>query len=135
MGFDLLTSFTFYKETTTTEENGSWLDGVYHERTDTTTTYEAFEGLEEPYQSSETSILLPEGVDSSGAYLLFTDEELKTYSTVENDMADIVYFSNPNEDSEAIAYYVREVRRWRNNASFELFQTQYEYLILRQEEV
>ncbi|AUR92152.1 head-closure protein [Vibrio phage 1.170.O._10N.261.52.C3] len=131
MSFQLIKEFTFYKEVDSTPSGGSWVNGVWVEDTEGNTTYAPFPGTEEPYLQGESSLILPEGVDSSRAKTLFTKEPLKTHSSVGATLADKIYLVNPEENPNAEVYVVRDVQDWRVNSGFELFTSQFEYLCVR----
>lgn len=131
MGFNLIKEYTFYKEVDSTPSGGSWVNGVWVTDTEGTIGTIPFTGTEEPYRQGDTSLILPEGVDSNRAMILFTSEPLKTHSSVGATLADKIYLVNPEENPDAEVYVVRDVEDWRVNSGFELLISQFEYLCIR----
>lgn len=129
MGLVLIQDDTFYKKKT--EYNGQWVNGVYMK--EETITYEEITGLIDPYQLGEKSFVLPEGVGSSDAYLLYSNNNLVVHKSLPSGshLADIVYLDDPEENTDVDEYTVYDKMDWRFNKGFTLMGGHNEYLLIR----
>lgn len=131
MGFKLIQDDIYYKKVITF--NGEWVKGVYVKNE--TITYEEVEGNIDPYNKGASAFVLPEGVGSSDSYVFYTDEELKTHKSLQSgsNLADIVYLTDPEEDTSSEEYTVFEKRKWPKNSGFMLIDDNHnEYLLIRE---
>ena len=134
--FRLLTFATAFlqKQVKTTADqfvNGVLITG------EETTVFEPFPANSEPFTKGEKSMVLPSGVSSKDAYILFTSTSLKTHNDLKNTatVADVVYLDDPETDQAAHAYIVFDKANWRRNSGMKLLSTHGEYLIIRKEKV
>lgn len=132
MSFQLIQPDTFYKLVEVTGESGQWVNGIWVPDSTPTPTYEPFTGTEEPFQQGETSLVLPEGVTSDKAIVLYSETKLNTFSSVNPSLADTIYLEDPSVNPSTQAYIVRDVEDWRVNTGFKLFVSQWVYLCVRE---
>lgn len=111
---------------------GKWVDMEWVEDSPVVG-YTPFTGTWEPYQTGEDMIVLPDGVSSTDARIIYTEQELKTVDSVGGDstLADIVYFKNPVTNPTTDAYRVVSKGDWELNASFQLMDSYGEYIVER----
>lgn len=133
MSLQLIQDDTFWKKVDT--NTGGWSNGVFVNNI--TTTYEELSGVKDPYQLGEKSFSLPEGVGSSDAYLLYTDEDLKVHKSLPSgsNLADVLIFkySGTDDDYNSVQdeYTVWDKMDWGGNTGFTLISSTYEYLVVR----
>ena len=134
--FQLLVDDVAYLKTETQGTPNTFVKGILVEGTKTIS-YVPFECIPEPYSKGETSLVLPSGVSSRDAYILFTSKSLKTHDDLKGTatVADIVYLENPEDDQYAHPYVVFDHAPWKKNGGFQLLGGHGEYLIIRQEKV
>lgn len=131
MGFSLIGEDTLYKKVET--PTGVWNNGVYV-ASEASIEYVEVAGLRDPYSKGETSFNLPEGVGDSSAYLFYSDVDLKVHKSLPegSNLADILYFESPDDNSDTTAYAVYDKMDWSINKGFSLIEQSYEYLIVQQ---
>ena len=135
-GFTLLTDEILFKKIITPDPNGQLVNGIWFGG-DPVISYEELEGIWEPYQKGQDNVVLPEGVTSSDALVLFSEAELLTHSDLvgNTNKADIVYVEDPEVDPTAKAYVVWYKAPWIGNGGFELLMGHGEYVLVRQEKL
>ncbi len=132
--FTLLQEDVLYKKVITTT-GGSYVNGVWMPGTQDIS-YEEIEGIVEPYLKSEQSVVLPEGVSNTDALILFSPDELKTYTslTTGSNLADVVSIVDPDTD-DADNYVVWDKMVWLANKGFTLIDDHYEYILIREDRI
>lgn len=133
MTFSLITDKTYYKKVVT-RVGGGVVGGIYNKGTEVIT-YEPFVGNKEPFEQGEESFVLPEGVTSRDAKILFSPEDLKVHtSTTKNaSVADVVYFTNPETNLNAEGYVVWDKEVWDElDGNFTMIDNYQTYICIRE---
>jgi len=110
-----------------------WKNGVKIEGTEVTS-YSSVECFWEPDEGQKPQAL-PAGVHSSDVVWIDSDEKMKVAKDFGEDshLGDIIYLYNPETDSSALPYRLRERKFWGRNEGFTLLQDlQYTYLAVRE---
>ena len=131
MGFSLLEDDVLYKKVVTSStghfENGLWIDG------EEVIAYPSFEGTYEPFNESQNSMVLPTGVLSSDAILIYTNViDLKTANDLKGRATnpDIIYLEDPTTDATILdAYEIKDKELWKANKGFSLLDDDYGYYL------
>lgn len=130
-GISLLQEDTIYKKTTTSA--GEWVGGQYIQST--ADSIDAMTAIVEPYQSGESTLILPTGVMSTDAKLIYSQELLTVASNLTGNITDgsIVYMDDPTTNTNTPAYVIMDKEEWSGNAGFTLMQAYNIYLAIRKE--
>lgn len=131
MGFSLLEDDVLYKKVVTSStghyDNGLWVSGVE------VLSYPTFFGTFEPFSDSQNSMVLPTGVLSSDAILIYTNViDLKTANDLKGRATnpDVIYLTDPSADATIIdAYEVKDKELWKANKGFSLLDDDYGYYL------
>lgn len=138
MGFILLQDDVLYRKVVTSTtghyESGLWIDG------EEVISYTPFFGEFEPFNKSQNSMILPTGVRSSDAILIYTNvTDLKTANDLKGRATnpDIIYLENPtlifgNEQTDVTAidaYEITDKEFWTANKGFSLLDDNYGYYL------
>jgi len=93
-------------------------------------------GLVEPYKEGETSLILPSGIRSEDAVVIYTEHKLNVYNNIEGNLslADLVSFKDPEINTTTFKYMVRDEEEWDANTSFTLIPSHHVYLGIREEQ-
>lgn len=93
-------------------------------------------GVTEPYNSGETSLILPSGITSEASLLVYSEHDLKTFNNLKGNTsnADLVTFIDPVANPDAMKYMIMDKEVWDANASFALLSTHQVYLAVRVEQ-
>lgn len=154
LGFDLLGEDTFWREGVASGSyiNRRWvpdtapaslddfeINGVAFltggQPLEVTGSFATFTGNYEPFKEGETELILPDGVSGEESIIIFTTQNL----AVHNDLAGnevigtVIYLTDPNLDSDAIAYVISAKQVWNDNTGFTLMNAYREYLATRRE--
>ncbi|CAH9012418.1 putative head-closure protein [Vibrio phage 424E50-1] len=121
-----------YKEVIT--KTPDWLDNGILKKGTETITYQEIECNHEPFDAEEAE-LTPTSVGSRDSRWLYTTELLNTYLDFETNstMADKVYLTDPTRGrAKPQAYTVYDRESWEVTESFELLDSSYDYIIVRE---
>ena len=133
MAFELLNARLIYKEEVSYTEP-YWRRGVFYEGGETIT-YTNIEGFVEPHGSGESAVVLPAGVSSSDAKVLYTESQLQSYLDFDGDasMADRIYLTDPRVGKDMKhTYVVYEKEDWQVPEGFTLLNSTGSYILIRE---
>jgi len=134
-GFTLLQDDPLYLKVTTPDPNAGLINGVWYNGVPTIT-YTEFEGIFEPYGKGDYNRILPEGVSSSAAINVFTEQLLDTHLDLEDaTKASIIYIEDPELNQKAYPYVIFYKMPWTKNKGFSLLTGHLEYVAIRQEKL
>jgi hypothetical protein len=135
--FKLLEDRVLYKKITNSREDGQWLKGVYYPSNEpTNVVYKPFSGEYEPLSTGQARRVLPEGINTTDAIIIYSDEELflETNNSGNFITGDSVYLENPDTNPLAIEYVVFNKETWDHEDQFELLLVDsYDYVCIRRE--
>lgn len=91
-------------------------------------------GLVEPYQMDETSLILPSGVSADKAILIYTEKEFVSDNnlTGTETKADFITLQNPSLFPNTPRFKVMAKEDWDANSSFTLILPSFVYLAVRE---
>jgi hypothetical protein len=113
--------------------SSQWIDYVLTEGTPVVVKKS---GLVEPYKEGETGLILPSGIRSEDAVVIYTEHKLNVYNNIEGNLslADLVSFKDPEINTTTFKYMVRDEEEWDANTSFTLIPSHHVYLGIRKEQ-
>lgn len=116
-----------------TSREGAWVNRVWVDGVPTIT---KLSGLFEPYQHGETSLILPQGVSSEDAVIIYTEHILNTYNNLTDNIteADLVTLQDPTLHPNTFKYMVLMKELWSTNTSFTLIPSHNVYIAKRVEQ-
>lgn len=132
----ILVDRTLYKLVETSTSDGNWEDGVYFEGSFPVITYTPFKGEFEPLSTGESRFVLPEGINSEDAVIVFSDVELELAINNNGVVSggDSIFLQDPVIFPNAIEYVVFNKEDWLTNTGFELLDVDsYDYICIRRE--
>lgn len=131
LGFSLLADDEIFLVTKTVL--GSWVGGKYVEAT--TESIDPIAVIWEPFNSGESTIVLPTGVSSSGAITIFSQQDLKISNDLSGNVADgdLIFLEDPVLVPTTLLYQIWDKAPWVTNAAFTLLKGHNEYVALRKE--
>lgn len=131
LGFTLIADENVWVSTSSGSYNAQrkWVQ-TYNDPVDTKCSYG-------PYKGGEDTIVLPSGVHTTDAYMLYTQSVFKTASdlTGSSTTADLIYLEDPAVSPNTPAYVVWTQAKYRANTGFVLLKGHNEYVCIRRDKL
>ena len=134
--YELLLDRPLYKKVITIGADEEFVDGVYYPSSTPTISYVTFTGEWEPLGRGESTYVLPKGVNSTDAIIVFSDTELNVALNNNGTVSDgdVIYLKDPNFYPSAFEYLVFDKEVWDTFDDFQLLDTDsYDYICIRKE--
>ncbi len=132
----LIEDRTLYRKVITPTGDSSWVRGVKYPSSNPTITYESFLGEYEPLSRGESRKVLPQGLNTSEAIIVFSDIKLNisTNNNGNNNEGDTIYLEDPNVNPSAEEFVVYDREDWAFGPKYELLtNNSYDYICIRKE--
>ena len=132
----LLLDRLLYRLVSTSVNDGGWVDGVYFEGASPVLTFPSFNGDWEPLDKGQIRTVLPEGINTTDAILVFSKIELDV--TINNNgnvkLGDSIFLEDPTVITNTIEYIVFDKEVWLTNTGFTLLEVDtFDYICIRKE--
>lgn len=131
LGFSLLDDDSIWRVTKTI--NGTWVDRQYVEAA--VESIDKISAIWEPFVQGQTEIILPAGVSSTDAVMIFSEVDMKVSNDLAGNLSDgqLIYLEDPAVIITTPLYKLVERANWKKNTAFILLNSHFEYLGVRVE--
>ena len=137
--FSLLLDRVLYRKMVLNDKDGAVIDGTYYPSDEFLTIYPTFEAEWEPFAGDQETKVLPEGVSSDGAVMIFSECELQVARNHKGRFieGDVVYLEDPVVNPTTQEYIVFDKEEFTESTNsgmpdFELLdEDSFDYICVR----